>query len=130
MAFEITNLAVPTLDARMLPAARFQLADQTATSGAQAAPTPLRVWRAIIYQKAFTAGTGTVGPIYAIEVADDSAFTSNVRRIAHVQVNRADEQTALLIGMTPFAAGQQYARIVLTLNGTDAATYDALLEGV
>lgn len=82
----------------------------------------------MVYQKAFTAGTGTAGPVYEVEVADDSAGT-NLVRIGAGQVQRADEQSAFVIGFAPIGA-KKYVRVKLTLSGTDTATYDALIVGV
>lgn len=127
MAFEITN-KVTTVPSAFVPRKRFEVADQGAASPAQDAGAKSKVWRAFIYQKAFTAGTGTNPPIYSIEVADDSGFTSNVRAIASGVVKRADEQTLMLVGETPFEAGQQFGRVNVAEDGTDAATYDAILE--
>lgn len=129
MAFEITlkTIAFPPLTAG-LPKAHFELADQTADSAAQDALVACRHWRAVIYQKAFTAGTGTRFVQYTLEVADNTGFTTAVRGIATGMVLRADEQTLVLLGQTPFVAGQQFARINVTLDGTDAATYDAYID--
>lgn len=127
MAFEITN-KVTTLPLSFVPRERFELADQTATTAGQDAKTASRTWRAVVYQKAFTAGTGTRMVQYAIEVADNSAMSTNLRGIATGMVQRADEQTLVLIGQTPFSAGQQFGRVKIILDATDTATFDAILE--
>jgi len=101
--------------------------DQTATTTGVDAGSPMRQWRASVYQKAFTAGSGTVGPIYALEVADNSAMSTNLRTVAIEQVQRLDEQQVVLEG-TCLVAPQQFGRVRVTFSGTDAGTFDLIMQ--
>lgn len=129
MAFDITNKGV-TFPVQFIATKRVELADLTATSAGQDMGAAYRSFRALIYQKAFTAGTGTRFVTYSIDVADNSAMSTNLRTVATGVVLRADEQTLILFGQTPFVAGQQFARVGVVEDGTDAATFDAVLESV
>jgi hypothetical protein len=82
----------------------------------------------MIYQKAFTAGTGTGLTQYRIEMASDAAFTADVVALEPAQVERADERTAFVIGFAPLKA-LRFVGITRVANGTDAATYDAIVAG-
>lgn len=109
-----------------MPGNHKELADQTASNSYTALVAAARMGRAVIYQKAWTSGTGTVGPIYELQVADDSLGT-NVTTIAIAQLSRADEQCAILEGVVPTTL-KTYYRIKLTLSGTDTATFDACVD--
>lgn len=118
------------------PGMKIEFADQTATatglqfgSGGAGGPDRATWILAMIYQKAFTAGTGTADVLYDVEVADDLAFTSNVRSVGRVPMARADEQTQFVQGFAPVGA-QKFVRIKQAKDGTDAATYDAIVVGV
>src|SRR5437773_8791047 len=62
----------------------FEMADQAVTTTPVAQfPTGVSWARAVIRQKGWGSGNGTVGPIYELQVAYDSGFTSQVRDIDH-----------------------------------------------
>lgn len=109
------------------PGNHFSVPDQTATSGAQELAYKARWFAAMIYQKAFTPGTGTARVLYRIEVADDSGFTSNVRTIANGTLARAAQEALFLVGFSPDNP-KKYVRVGITEDGTDAATYDAIIS--
>lgn len=108
----------------------FELADEAATtSPVMQAPQGIAMARVVIRQKGWGSGSGTVGPTYAVEVAYDSGFTSQRRRLAEMIFNRAGvDQTAVLSGVVPDAQTYTFARVLLTLSGTDVVTYDALVD--
>jgi hypothetical protein len=78
-----------------------------------------------IYQKAFTAGSGSTQTVYLVEVADDSGFTQNVTG-QWIVLGRAAGQTGFGIVFAPGAA-KRFVGITRVANGTDAATYDAMI---
>jgi hypothetical protein len=82
----------------------------------------------MIYQKAFTAGTGTGLTQYRIEMASNSAFTTDVVTVKLAQVERAAGQSVFAIGFAPLKA-LQFVGITRVANGTDAATYDVVVAG-
>lgn len=105
------------------------LADQTATSAAWQPTYQCKWMYALISLKAFTAGTGTVPPIFIIEAADDSGFTTNVRRIAEIGLTvREIAHSVFLEGPCPDGA-KAFFRVRVIFNGTDSGTYDAQLYG-
>jgi hypothetical protein len=107
----------------------FELADLAATSGSQLAGFGISHARALINQKGFGSGNGSVGPIYELQVAADSAFTSNVRVVDEVTMLRTGRnQTAVLYGPVPDVQTNTYVRIAITLSGTDAITADAIID--
>jgi hypothetical protein len=124
MAQAITQRGLPDMTVSVFTAS---VPDQTATTAGQDAGSPMRKWRASIYQKAFAAGTGTVGPIYALEVADNSAMSTNLRTVDVGQPQRLNEQQIVLEG-TCLVAPQQFGRVKLTLSGTDTATFDCFIQ--
>lgn len=103
-------------------------ADQTGTSSTLDFSSG-RNWFAVrLYQKTFTAGTGTNRPQYQIQVADDSSFATNLRRIAFFEMPRASRASEFKLRMAPDGA-KRYCRIVPTLDGTDSVTYDVKVVG-
>jgi hypothetical protein len=108
----------------------FEMADQaiTMTPVAQA-PTGVAWGRAVIRQKGWGSGSGTVGPTYELQVAYDSGFTSQVRTIASkVFLRTGDDQTIVMEGVVPDAQTYTFIRIKVTLSGTDAITADYILD--
>mgnify|MGYP001615675602 CR=1 FL=1 len=102
------------------------LADQTTTT-ANFAPTNAFVNVTVqIAQKTFVAGTGTALPRYRIQVADDSAFTTNARTIGTAYAERADNSHIMLTGMCLDGA-KDNVRIVPVLDGTDTVTFDSVM---
>lgn len=135
MAFAIINAAIgaaiagDTWDG--LPANRILLADQTVTTATQNFATVVRAVRAFIWLKAFTRGTGTVGPVFEIQVADNAGFTVNVRTIAASTFPNA--ATASLCaeyinGVVPDNLLAAWCRIKVTFSGTDSGTFDVSLD--
>ncbi len=108
----------------------FELADQNAsTSPVMQAPTGIAWGRAIVRQKGFVSGTGSVGPIYELQVAYDSGFTSQLRTIAIAYARRvADDETFLMAGVVPDAQTYTFARIAATYSQNDGSTFDALVD--
>jgi hypothetical protein len=85
--------------------------------------------RAVIRQKGWVSGSGTVGPTYELQVAYDSGFTSQLRTIAQAVSGRTGrDQTMILSGVVPDALSYTFGRIALTKSGTDDVTYDALVD--
>ncbi len=108
----------------------FELADQSVTtSPVGQAPTGISWARAIINQKGWGSGTGTVGPIYELQVAYDSGFTSQLRDLDHrTALRNGTNQTLSLTGPVPDAQSYTFVRVAVTLSGTDVVTYDAILD--
>lgn len=98
-------------------------ADQTTTSSTLNFVRPRSTFDVLIYQKTFTSGTGTAGPQFEFQVADDSAFTTNLRRIGLRTMSRASRTSELFRCVAPDGA-KQYGRVVPTMSGTDATNYD------
>lgn len=105
----------------------FELADQsTTTSPVMQVPYGVTWGYAVVRQKGWGSGSGTVGPVYEFQVAFNSAFTSQLRVIAAWQTQRdGTDQTFLLDGVDPVEQTNTFGRIAVTLSGTDAVTYDA-----
>lgn len=104
-------------------------ADQTATTAAWQPTFPCKWVFALVSLKAFTAGTGTVAPIFIIEGADDSGFTTNVRRVAEIGLTvREAAHSIFFEGPSPDGA-KAYFRVRVIFNGTDTGTFDAQLYG-
>jgi hypothetical protein len=108
----------------------FEMADQNvSTSPVMQAPSGIAFGRAVIRQKNFTSGSGTVGPTYELQVAYDSGFTSQLRTIAQAVAGRTGrDQTFLLQGVVPDMQSLTFGRVALTKSGTDDVTYDALVD--
>ncbi len=108
----------------------FEMADQAVTMTPVAqVPTGIAWARAIIRQKGWGSGSGTVGPIYELQVAYDSGFTSQVRDLDHrTALRTGTDQTLTLTGPVPDAQSYTFVRIAVTLSGTDAVTYDAVID--
>jgi hypothetical protein len=108
----------------------FEMADQAVTMTPVAqAPTGVSWARAVIRQKGWGSGTGTVGPVYELQVAYDSGFTSQVRDLDHrTALRNGNDQTLILTGPVPDAQTYTFARIAVTLSGSDVITYDAILD--
>jgi hypothetical protein len=108
----------------------YELADQTVTTPIPGqCPTGISWGRAVICQKTFTAGTGTVPPVYELQVAADAAFTTSVRSIGFkAGLRTTDNQTLILEGPVPDVQTNPYVRVKVTPNGTDTVVYDALID--
>lgn len=104
------------------------VADQTGTSSTMDFTNPKNWFEVRIAQKTFTAGTGTALPRYRVDVADDSAFTTNVRRIASIAMERSSNSSEYR-RCFPYDGAKRYLRIVPVLDGTDAVNYDAKVVG-
>jgi hypothetical protein len=113
------------------PGQKVTLADITVSTRSIAADLafPARWFMAMIYQKAFTAGTGTVNQVYNLEGAATSAFGSGVVNLGQGYCPRVDEATCFIIGFAPLNALKGVA-VTRVANGTDAATFDAVIIGV
>ena len=126
MAQEITGanagLQVTDFDGRQTAA------DQTTTTGALDHARPRQSFEVTVYQKTFTAGTGTLRPYYELQVADDSAFTSNLRRFGLGTAPRASRSVLCGKCYAP-DGGKRYSRIVPTLDGTDTVNFDVVVSG-
>lgn len=102
-------------------------ADQTGTSSTLDFVNP-RTWFDVrIAQKTFTAGTGTALPRYRVDVADDSAFSTNLRRIGSLQFERSSNQTHFQRCFV-YDGAKRYCRIVPVLDGTDTVNYDVKVQ--
>jgi len=95
----------------------FEMADQAVTmTPVGQAPTGIAWARAIIRQKGWGSGSGTVGPIYELQVAYDSGFTSQVRDLDHrTALRNGNDQTLTLVGPVPDAQSYTFVRIAVTL---------------
>src|SRR6516225_2208754 len=107
------------------------LADQTATTASQqfvgtGGRNVAAQWiSAIVMLKSFTVGTGTVYPMFALEAADNTGFTTNRRRIAQTQPLLL-EAIAAIPGTNPITTfflegvcpdgGKNWVRIVVLFN--------------
>lgn len=114
------------------PAGHFEFADQAGNLGNTAPQNVgfgVRTFTARIYQKGWSSGTGTVGPLYELEVADNNSFTSTPRRVAAFQGRRTVEDHGFMLGVN-LASMAQWVRIKVTLTGTDAATFDAVIDAI
>jgi hypothetical protein len=85
-------------------------------------------FQAMIYVKAFTAGTGTIESTFKLEAASDAGFTTDVVSLGVGVASRADEQTVFMMGFSPLKA-LRYVGVTRVANGTDAATFDAVVVG-
>lgn len=112
---------------------QFEFADQTASTAAVAGANGdfgaagMNYFKATVNLKTFTQGTGVSA--FGIQVADDAAFSTNLRTIA--------------IAAIPFVAGQycvhmsgvcpdgpkRYARVAFLPGAAASGTFDAFLGG-
>lgn len=108
----------------------FELADQFATTGSQPVSWGGITWaRAVVRQKGWGSGTGTVGPIYSLQLAYDSAFTSQVRTLDQAQTQRNTvDQSFLLNGVDAVEQNNSFVRVAMTFSGTDVVTADIMID--
>lgn len=132
MALAILQAAIGAAMAGMkwigLNGNRTSLADQTATTSTITFIAPVMAVRGLIWMKSFTGGTGTVGPIWEIQVADNPGFSTNVRTIAVAQGPRAVHAINDLAGVVPDNRLAQWCKIKVTFSGTDTGTFDAVID--
>jgi hypothetical protein len=92
----------------------------------------------IVYLKTFVVGTGTVYPIFTLEVADNTAFTTNRRRIAQYQPGLSEAIAAIPGTLPPLSftvrgacpdGAKNFWRLFCTLSGTSSMTYDVIAAG-
>jgi hypothetical protein len=92
---------------------------------------PVRAVRAVIWSKTFTRGTGTIGPLFEIQVADNSGFTTNVRTIASAYSSQAATGAlwaSYINGVVPDNLLAQWCKIKVTYSGSDTGTFDINLD--
>lgn len=108
----------------------FELADQAATTTpVMQTPAGIARGRIVGRQKGWGSGNGSVGPIYEVQVAHDSGFTSQVRVVSQFTARRTGvDQTWQEEFIVPDAETYTFARVVCTLSGTDVVTFDAMLD--
>lgn len=111
----------------------FEFADQTASTTAAAAgagdfgATGFNYFKATVHLKTFTAGTGSSA--FTIDVADDTAFTTNKRTIAvGVVPFTAGAYCVYMSGVCPDGA-KRYARVGFIAGAGASGTFDAFLGG-
>ena len=111
-------------------ASHFELADQfQTTSPVMQTPEGIAFGYIVGRQKGFTAGTGSIGPIYEMQVAFDSGFTSQVRTVSQFTARRTtDDQTWEQEMVVPDAQTYTFARMRISLSGTDAITADFMID--
>jgi hypothetical protein len=115
-----------------IPKARFTLADQTATTAVQdAGSAAFEGGYMCVALKAFTGGTGTVGPIFSLQCSSSATFASDVVDIGMWQPDRTNltagafgKASGYVTGMIPDGVRRQYWRVKVTFSGTDTGTYD------
>jgi hypothetical protein len=120
------------------------LADQTTTTASQqfvgsGGKLISANWlEVMIYMKTFVVGTGTVYPMFTLEVADNTGFTTNRRRIAQVQPVLAEAIAAIPGSLPPMSlsmrggcpdGAKNFVRLFCTTNGTSSMTYDVVFAG-
>ena len=110
----------------------FEFADATATTAAVAGAAGdfgvagMNYFRAVVNAKTFVAGT--THSVFSIEVADDAAFTVNLRRVAFVTMPLvAGPWCFVLAGVCPDGA-KRYARIGFEAGAGASAVFDAFLS--
>jgi hypothetical protein len=108
----------------------FELPDQTTTTApVMQCPSGIAQVRMVIHQKSMTVGSGTVGPTYEVQVASDVGFTANLRTVTSFISRRVTgNQCGLVEGVVPDLQTNTFARVVVTLSGTDTVVFDALLD--
>lgn len=128
MAYDITNENTP-FTPKFINTKHFEVTDATATSAAQDCGAPMKNFRALVYFTVVTVGTGE--SYLTLEVADNSAFTTN-RRLLDItplgQLIATVERAFVLEGQAPLVAGQQFVRVGVTFGAGASGTYDAILE--
>ena len=114
------------------PSNHFDLADQTATTAAQTLGAAAKSFSWRIWLKAFTKGTGTVAPTFTLEVADNSAFSTNVREIDRIAMPGNYASNALATYFNPDVKtpdGQKaFVRVRVIFSGTDSGTFDVMID--
>jgi len=105
-------------------------ADQTGTSSTLdfGSGKPRNRIQVHLFQKTFTAGTGANRPQYQIQVADDTGFATNLRRIGFLEMPRFSNCSEYRHCYVPDRSSR-YCRIVPTLDGTDTINYDVKVLG-
>jgi hypothetical protein len=112
---------------------QFEYADQTTSTPAAAGgngdfgAAGMNYFKAIVNLKTFTAGTASSA--FAIQAADDAAFSVNLRNIDIKVVPFVAGQYCLtLSGVCPDGA-KRYARVTLVPGAGASGTFDAFLGG-
>lgn len=127
--FDKTPVGAPNTGAANLNG-EFEYADQTATTTAAANANGDFVYarnyfRAIIFLKTFTQGTAI--SFFTIDIADDAAFTTNLRTIAVQPIPfTAGSYCVVLAGVAPDGA-RRYARVGFIAGAGASGTFDAFL---
>lgn len=128
--FDKTPVGMPNTGAALLNG-EFEFADQTATTAAVAGANGdfgygRNYFRAVVNLKTFT--QGTTASTFTIDVADDAAFTTNLRTIA-VQVIPfvAGAYCVVLQGVCPDGA-KRYGRVGFIAGAGASGTFDAFLS--
>lgn len=109
---------------------QFEYADLTASSTAAANGNGDFVYdrnyfRAVIYLKTFTQGTGI--SFFTIDVADNAAFSTNLRTIAVQPIPfTAGAYCVVLAGACP-DGGKRYGRVGFIAGAGASGTFDAFL---
>ena len=108
----------------------FELADQAVTTTpVMQSPNGIAYGYIVGRQKGFGSGSGTVGPIYELQLAFDSGFTSQVRAVTQYTARRTGiDQTWMQEFVLPDLQTLTFARVVVTLNGTDSVTADFIID--
>src|SRR5262245_861115 len=108
----------------------FELADQAATtSPVMQSPNGISFGYIVGRQKGWGSGNGTVGPIYELEVAFDSGFTSQRRVVTQWSTRRTGlDQTWMQEFVVPDLQTLTFARVVVTLSGSDTVTADFMVD--
>lgn len=116
----------------MNPGVHAEYADLTATSTVTVGGAgdfdglPCHNFRATINLKSFT--VGTTHSVIAIEVADNSAMSTNLRRVAHAVIPlSAGPWSFVLWGVSPDGS-KLFGRIFVLFGAGASGTYDASLD--
>jgi hypothetical protein len=111
-----------------VPGNHFELADQTASTTGQSLATPAKFFRAIVYLKSFTVGTGQT--VFNLIAADNSGLSTNKRNIGSMALPIvAGVYCFTLDGFTPDAT-KLFVGIVVTFGTGASGTYDAIIDAV
>jgi len=128
------NIDLYGVDWSNMPGNRFTAADQTATTSLITFISPVRNVRALVWLKAYTKSSGTIGPIFQIKVADNSGFSTNVRAIATGIANDASATGQLgcltLMGTVPDNFLAAWCKIFVTFSASDSGTFDVVVDAV